>query len=97
MPDFVYAPVAGEAKIGNQGFLTLQDAIDSANDGDTIVLTNDINLNTVISLSKNLTIDLNGKTITNNVPQWMMTVSSPVKLTLKGGKVIAPTANTNFW
>lgn len=97
LPDFVYAPVAGEAKIGNQGFLTLQDAIDSANDGDTIVLTNDINLNTVISLSKNLTIDLNGKTITNNVPQWMMTVSSPVKLTLKGGKVIAPTANTNFW
>ena len=40
--DFVYAPVAGEAKIGNQGFLTLQDAIDSANDGDTIVLTKDI-------------------------------------------------------
>ena len=95
--DYVYAPVAGEAKIGNQGFLTLQDAIDSANDGDTIVLTKDINLNTVISLSKNLTIDLNGKTITNNVPQWMMTVSSPVKLTLKGGKVITPTANTNFW
>ena len=40
--DYVYAPVAGEAKIGNQGFLTLQDAIDSANDGDTIVLTKDI-------------------------------------------------------
>ena len=97
LPDFVYAPVAGEAKIGNQGFLTLQDAIDSANDGDTIVLAKDVELNTVISLSKNLTIDLNGKTITNNVPQWMMTVSSPVKLTLKGGKVIAPTANTNFW
>ena len=95
--DYVYAPVAGEAKIGNQGFLTLQDAIDSANDGDTIVLTKDINLNTAISLSKNLTIDLNGKTITNNVPKWMMTVSSPVKLTLKGGKVITPTANTNFW
>ena len=95
--DYVYAPVAGEAKIGNQGFLTLQDAIDSANDGDTIVLTKDINLNTAISLSKNLTIDLNGKTITNNVPKWMMTVSSPVKLTLKGGKVITPAANTNFW
>jgi hypothetical protein len=77
--------------------LTLQDAIASANDGDTIVLTKDINLNTAISLSKNLTIDLNGKTITNNVPQWMMTVSSPVKLTLKGGKVITPTANTDFW
>jgi len=77
--------------------LTLQDAIDSANDGDTIVLAKDVELNTVISLSKNLTIDLNGKTITNNVPKWMMTVSSPVKLTLKGGKVITPTANTDFW
>ncbi|MFC2696016.1 MAG: hypothetical protein ACFN4U_03135, partial [Candidatus Absconditicoccaceae bacterium] len=40
--DVVYAPVAGEAKIGNHGFLTLQDAIASANDGDTIVLTKDI-------------------------------------------------------
>ena len=95
--DFVYAPVAGEAKIGNQGFLTLQDAIDSANDGDTIVLAKDVELNTVISLSKNLSIDLNGKTVANNVPQWMMTITTPVKLTLKGGKVIAPTANTNFW
>lgn len=97
MPDFVYAPVAGEAKIGNQGFLTLQEAIDSANDGDTIVLTKDVELNTAISLSKNLSIDLNGKTITNNVPQWMMTITTPVKLTLKGGKVITPTANTGFW
>ncbi len=97
LPDFVYAPVAGEAKIGNQGFLTLQEAIDSANDGDTIVLTKDVELNTAISLSKNLSIDLNGKTITNNVPQWMMTITTPVKLTLKGGKVITPTANTGFW
>ena len=77
--------------------MTLQDAIASANDGDTIVLAKDVELNTAISLSKNLTIDLNGKTITNNVPKWMMTVSSPVKLTLKGGKVITLTANTDFW
>lgn len=77
--------------------MTLQDAIDSANDGDTIVLAKDVELNTVISLSKNLSIDLNGKTVANNVPQWMMTITTPVKLTLKGGKVIAPTANTNFW
>lgn len=77
--------------------MTLQEAIDSANDGDTIVLTKDVELNTAISLSKNLSIDLNGKTVTNNVPQWMMTITTPVKLTLKGGKVIAPTANTNFW
>lgn len=40
--DVVYAPVAGEAKIGNQGFLTLQDALASASDGDTILLTKDI-------------------------------------------------------
>ena len=85
------------AKVGDKFYGDLQKAVDAANDGDTIVLTKDINLNTAISLSKNLTIDLNGKTITNNVPQWMMTVSSPVKLTLKGGKVITPTANTDFW
>ena len=40
--DFVYAPVAGEARIGNQGFLTLQEAIASASDEDTILLTKDI-------------------------------------------------------
>jgi hypothetical protein len=54
-------------------------------------------LNTAISLSKNLSIDLNEKTITNNVEKWMMTITSSVKLSLKGGKVIAPTTNTNFW
>lgn len=40
--DYVYAPIAGEARIGNQGFLTLQEAIASASDGDTILLTKDI-------------------------------------------------------
>lgn len=59
MPDFVYAPVAGEAKIGNQGFLTLQDAIDSANDGDEIKLLRDIAADKVIEIKKSITVDGN--------------------------------------
>jgi hypothetical protein len=59
LPDFVYAPVAGEAKIGNQGFLTLQDAIDSANDGDEIKLLRDIAADKVIEIKKSITVDGN--------------------------------------
>lgn len=50
-------PVVGEAKIGNQAFVTLQDAIDSANDGDEIVLTKDVTSTQVIEIKKSVTID----------------------------------------
>lgn len=60
-----------EAKIGDTKYATLQDAIDAANNGDTIVLINDIYTTSTYNigdsraqLGKTITIDLNGKTVT---------------------------------
>lgn len=92
-PDFVYAPVAGEAKIGNQGFLTLQDAIDSANDEDTIVLTKDVELKNTLRISKSLNIDLNGKKVINKIEYdknlkngWAFALDKPVNFKVDGTK-----------
>ena len=62
--------VAAVAKIGNTGYATLNDAITEANAGDTITLLKDASLTAAVTVTKNLTIEGNGKTITgdeNNV------------------------------
>lgn len=51
------------AKIGAEGYETLQAAVDAAKDGDTIALVNDITLDSQIVIQKSISLDLNGKTI----------------------------------
>ena len=55
------------AKIGNEEYGSLQAAINAATDGATITLGGDIELTATIEIAagKNLTIDLNSKTIKN--------------------------------
>ena len=53
------------ARIGETSYATLKAAINAATTGDTIVLLNDINLTSYQTIGKQLTIDLNGKTITS--------------------------------
>lgn len=52
------------AAIGDVHYDSLQDAIDSAEDGATIKVLEDIDVSTTISIDKNLIINLNGNTIT---------------------------------
>ncbi|MCQ4635333.1 Ig-like domain-containing protein [Anaerovorax odorimutans] len=59
------------AKIGNEGYLTLQDAIEAARAGDTVKLNKDISVDMgkdktapAILIDKSITLDGNGKTIT---------------------------------
>lgn len=59
------AEPTGVAKIGDTGYETLAEAVKNAKAGDTIVLLNDINLTSYQTIGKQLTIDLNGKTITS--------------------------------
>ena len=72
----VYTVVPAVAAIGNVGYLTLQDAVAAAKDGDVIILLSDLTLskddvtlldgsyNTFFLVEgKDITIDLNGKTI----------------------------------
>ena len=81
--DFVYAPVVGEAKIGNQAFVTLQDAIDSANDGDEIVLTKDVTSTQVIEIKKSVTIDGDWRILDSAAKRWMWIETPDVNVTIK--------------
>lgn len=81
--DFVYAPVVGEAKIGNQTFVTLQDAIDSANDGDKIVLTKDVVSTQVIEIKKSVTIDGDWHILDSSAKRWMWIEAPDVNVTIK--------------
>ena len=51
------------AKIGENYYTTIQDAINEAQNGDTIVLLKDIEISEQIKISKGITIDGNGHTI----------------------------------
>ena len=81
--DFVYAPVVGEAKIGNQAFVTLQDAIDSANDEDEIVLTKDVTSTQVIEIKKSVTIDGDWRILDSAAKRWMWIEAPDVNVTIK--------------
>lgn len=62
--DDTYSVVACEAKIDEVYYATLKDAFAAAQDGDTITLVIDANLNEMIVITKKITLDLNGKTVT---------------------------------
>ena len=78
------------AKIDEQSYATLQAAFDAANAGQTITLLDDVNLTSAQAISKQLTIDLNGKTISSTAYQTI-TVNSGADLTVTdsagGGKI----------
>lgn len=57
---------ANVAKIGETEYATLAEAVTAAADGDTIVLLEDVDLGTeMLTVKKQITLDLNGKTITS--------------------------------
>ncbi|MBR4151380.1 MAG: hypothetical protein IKT98_00290, partial [Selenomonadaceae bacterium] len=80
------------AQIGNVKYSSLQKAVnEAANSGDTIKILKDINLSTYITIGKDLTIDLNGKTITST-GSYAFYVSASGTLTLNdssdNGKIL---------
>lgn len=79
------------AKIGDKEYATLDDAIKAANTGDTITLLKNITLSSAQSISsKQLTIDLNGKTISSTKYRTIQ-LNADADLTVKdsasGGKI----------
>ena len=78
------------AKIGDKEYATLQAAVDAAKNGDTIVLLKDITITSKQSISKQLTLDLNGKTLTGTAYRTIeltWTGDLTVKDSLGGGKI----------
>ena len=60
------------AQVGDKTYSTLQDAFNAAENGQEIQLLNDTNLDTWISVTKTLTLDLNGNSIISNGPVFSM-------------------------
>lgn len=58
------------AKIGETGYETLDAAITAAQANDTIVLNKNVVVTTNVVVSKKITLDLNGKTISNTADIW---------------------------
>lgn len=91
--DGTYGVKAGAyvAQIGDVKYETLKDAINAANTGDTVKLLRDINTPEIsYMISKSLTIDLNGMTVTGNGYDAVFQIdNADAKVVIKNGKVVA--------
>ena len=81
--DEEYDPITGTittkstavASINGKEYATLAEAIRAANTGDTVTLLDDITLTSAQSISKQLTLDLNGKTLSSTA-LWTIKLSN---------------------
>lgn len=82
------------AQIGSKKYETLADAIRLATKGKTITLLTDVEQNTQLTINKNITLDLNGKTIKNTQDIWgdnavaILSITNGAKVTITGDGVI---------
>ena len=58
------------AKVGDIYYATLQDAIDAAQNGATVVLVNDVDLTKTVVVNKTITLDMGGKKLHNTNGIW---------------------------
>ena len=93
MPAVIVADKAsGESKI--KAYSTLADAINAAEDGQTVRLLADVEQNTQLAIDKSITLDLNGKTIRNTVDIWgdkanaILSITNGAKVTITGNGTI---------
>ena len=79
------------AQIGNNKYGTLAEAIAAANAGDTVKLLRDINTPEIsYMISKSLTIDLNGKTVTGDGYDAVFQIdNADAKVLIKNGNIVA--------
>lgn len=97
LPTTAFAEDGPEAAIDETKYDTLQEAINSSQDGDTILVLRDICLtkDTLVTIAsdtpKGITIDLNKKTISYpNDDRWdtaALTISKPITLNIKNGNI----------
>lgn len=82
------------AQIGSKKYETLADAIHWATKGKTITLLTDVEQNSQLTISKNITLDLNGKTIKNTKDIWgdnanaILSITNDAKVTITGNGTI---------
>ena len=81
---------ANVAQIGETGYATLQEAVNAAKSGETVTLLTDIAED--VTIDKNITLDLGGKTLTNtNAGVSTLTVTESAVVTAKNGSIVGGT------
>lgn len=92
--DGTYSVVAGVAQVAGKAFTSLQAAIDAAHDGETVTLLADVAED--VAISKSITLDLGGKTLTNtNTGKATISVQGGI-VTVKNGNVVGGTGYYNI-
>ncbi len=82
------------AQVGSKKYETLADAIRLNAKGKTITLLTDVEQNTQLAISKDITLDLNGKTIKNTKDIWgdnanaILSITNGAKVTITGDGTI---------
>lgn len=82
------------AQVGSTKYETLADAIRLAAKGKTITLLTDVEQNTQLTINKNITLDLNGKTIKNTQDIWgdnanaILSITNGARVTITGNGTI---------
>lgn len=93
-PDGTHGVSGSVAQVGFKAFNTLQSALDAAQDGETVTLLADAAED--LAISKSITLDLGGKTLTNtNSGKATISVQSGT-VTVKNGNVVGGTGYYNI-
>lgn len=83
------------AMVGETSYTTLEEALDDAQDGATVTLLADVSED--VTISKNITLDLGGKTLTNtNAGNATLTVAAGTTATVKNGRIDGGTGYYNI-
>lgn len=87
---------ADVVKVGETEYATLYEAVAAAAEGQTVTLASDVEVAEMIPVTKSITLDLGGHTITNNVTKNRLFRLSDVTFIINGnnGQMIIPEANT---
>ena len=92
-----YYVTTSDARVLNentkQKYIDLQDAIDNANDGDTIKLLSDVVLENTVVVEKRLTLSLDGKTISNTSYLWNESTGDWSLISVRGNGDLTITGN----
>lgn len=79
--------VAAIGEDGEEGYATLQDAINAAEEGDVIELLANVKLTDPLTIDKSVTIDLAGYTISAPATAANITADATIKSSVKGGTI----------
>ena len=93
-----WADEAKVAKIGDTEYATLQEAVNAATAGQTIVLLKDVDASSGVTVGKKIVLDMNGKKLYNTVDIWdtswsLISVRANGDLTITGNGTFAAKEN----